>query len=89
MLIPDPRARARSRVRHGRARGRPALVERCRKGGAGARGGADPEVAERDDNDTDDGAARAPSALDVRRKAIERHEAKKRSQRRSQKRRER
>ena len=82
-LIPDLRARARSRVRctDGPA-GRLALVERCRKDRARfleLAAALDPEVAERDDDDTDDGAARAPSALDVRRKAIERHEAKKRS----------
>mgnify|MGYP003312441312 FL=1 len=82
-LIPDLRARARSRVRctDGPA-GRLALVERCRKDRARfleLAAALDPEVAERDDDDTDDGAARAPSALDVRRAAIERHEAKKRS----------
>ena len=82
-LIPDLRARARSRVRctDGPA-GRLALVERCRKDRARfleLAAALDPEVAERgDDDDTDDGAARAPSALDVRRAAIERHEAKKR-----------
>ena len=57
-------------------------MERCRKDRARfleLAAALDPEVAERDDDDTDDGAARAPSALDVRRKAIERHEAKKRS----------
>ena len=76
------RARARSRVRttDGPA-GRLALVEKCRRDRAHfleLAAALDPEVAERDDDDTDDGAARAPSALDVRRKAIERHEAKKR-----------
>ncbi len=79
-LIPDLRARARSRVRT--TDRRLALVERCRKDRARfleLAAALDPEVAERDDDDTDDGAARAPSALDVRRKAIERHEAKKRS----------
>ena len=81
-LIPDLRARARSRVRTTDGSRRLALVERCRKDRARfleLAAALDPEVAERDDDDTDDGAARAPSALDVRRAAIERHEAKKRS----------
>ena len=80
-LIPDLRARARRGFAQltGRALA-PSSACRKRPGALLELAAAlDPEVAERDDDDTDDGVARAPSALDVRRKAIERHEAKKRS----------
>jgi len=82
-LIPDLRARARSRVRAlDGAVGRLALVERCRMDRARfleLAASLDPEVASHDDDDTDDGRSeRDPSPADVRKQAIERYETKKR-----------